>query len=86
MKFLIAAVAMAALIGGCNSGHDHSSHDHGTSSKPGMEAKVKDPVCGMMVDKSSVKEHHEDYKDGHYFFCSMECHDKFKAAPDKYAK
>ncbi len=39
----------------------------------------------MMIDKSASKAH-EEYKGGHYYFCSTECHTKFKAAPEKYAK
>ncbi len=47
--------------------------------------KVQDPVRGMSIDQS-VAEGQEEYKGGHSYFSSHECHSKFKEAPDKYAK
>ncbi len=87
MKALIVIAAVAGLLasGGCGDGHDHSKHKHADASSVLSAEKVKDPVCGMTIDKSAAKGH-EEYKDGHYYFCSHECHEKFKAAPDKYAK
>ncbi len=86
MKTFLAVAAAAALAvgGGCGSGHDHSSHDHGGAAAKAGE-KVKDPVCGMTIDKSASKAH-EEYKGGHYYFCSSECQAKFKADPEKYTK
>jgi P-type Cu+ transporter len=46
------------------------------------ETKARDPVCGMLVDPapSSTAIHA-----GHsYFFCSVDCRDKFKADPASY--
>lgn len=47
-------------------------------------ATVKDPVCGMEIDsaKAAAQERHEGKV---YYFCSHDCHAKFKAAPKKYA-
>ncbi|HWD12936.1 heavy metal translocating P-type ATPase [Pseudochrobactrum sp. sp1633] len=56
-------------------GHHHGDHDHGN--------KVKDPVCGMMVDPAAGKPH-MTYKGHEYHFCSDSCHGKFKADPEKY--
>lgn len=46
--------------------------------------KVKDPVCGMMVDKNpdlSV-----NHKGDAYYFCSKADAEEFKKTPEKYAK
>ncbi len=44
---------------------------------------VRDPVCGMTVDPSAGKPHHEHA--GHnYHFCSEGCQAKFAAAPEDY--
>lgn len=56
-------------------GHHHGDHESGN--------KVKDPVCGMMVDPAAGKPHMA-YKGHEYYFCSDSCHGKFKADPEKY--
>ena len=56
-------------------GHHHGDHESGT--------RVKDPVCGMMVDPAAGKPH-MTYKGHEYHFCSDSCHGKFKADPEKY--
>lgn len=56
-------------------GHHHGDHESGN--------KVKDPVCGMMVDPAASKPH-MTYKGHEYYFCSDSCHGKFKADPEKY--
>ncbi|WP_075654527.1 heavy metal translocating P-type ATPase [Pseudochrobactrum sp. B5] len=61
--------------GDAHHGHHHGDHDHGN--------KVKDPVCGMMVDPAAGKPH-MTYKGHEYHFCSDSCHGKFKADPEKY--
>ncbi len=45
--------------------------------------KAKDPVCGMTIDsgKAAAK---EEYEGGTYFFCSSQCHNQFKLAPERY--
>lgn len=47
--------------------------------------QVTDPVCGMQIDsaKAAATEH---FKDRTYYFCSASCRDKFRTAPDRYAK
>lgn len=56
-------------------GHHHGGHESGN--------RVKDPVCGMMVDPAAGKPHMA-YKGHEYHFCSDSCHSKFKADPEKY--
>lgn len=87
MKGFMAILAAAGLLAGigCGDGSDSSKPPYiAVQPAPGAE-KVKDPVCGMSIDKSAAKGH-EEYKGGHYYFCSSDCHSKFKDAPDKYAK
>jgi len=50
--------------------------------KAAEESRVKDPVCGMMIDREKAKAHtHENVK---YYFCSDACQDAFKKAPATY--
>ena len=46
--------------------------------------KVRDPVCGLMVEKDP--ELSAVYKGQTYYFCSKADRDKFKKNPEKYAK
>ena len=47
-------------------------------------ATVKDPVCGMDLDSNAAAA--TDTHDGkEYHFCSLLCHEKFKADPKRYA-
>jgi Cu+-exporting ATPase len=50
---------------------------------PSATPKVKDPVCGMMVDpqKSAGKAEHAGKT---YFFCSPRCAERFQKDPEKY--
>ncbi|HRF08378.1 MAG TPA: heavy metal translocating P-type ATPase [Xanthobacteraceae bacterium] len=69
--------------------HDHSAHaqqpqksccsGHAAS----QTHKVKDPVCGMMVDPHTAKHRHE-YRGHTYYFCNPKCREKFIADPEKY--
>ncbi|MBX3520801.1 MAG: heavy metal translocating P-type ATPase [Xanthobacteraceae bacterium] len=61
----------------CCAGHDHASQ--GDS----QNHKVKDPVCGMMVDPHTAK-HRHDYRGHTYYFCNPKCREKFIADPEKY--
>jgi len=54
------------------------------SSQERSVSKVKDPVCGIMVDKNPALSY--TYKGETYYFCSKADQEKFKEAPDKYAK
>ncbi|PWC47881.1 haloacid dehalogenase [Azospirillum sp. TSA6c] len=64
-------------------GHDHHGHHHHAG--PDDRAKVKDPVCGMMVDPERTA-HHAEHNEHTFHFCSARCHDKFVAAPEQYLK
>ena len=45
--------------------------------------KVKDPVCGIMVEKDPALS--AAYKGETYYFCSRTDMEKFKKTPEKYA-
>lgn len=67
--------------------HDPKSHgaccgqQHGAHAASGH--KVKDPVCGMMVDPHTAK-HRHTYEGHTYYFCRAGCQEKFAADPEKY--
>ncbi|MBN9084998.1 MAG: copper-translocating P-type ATPase [Rhizobiales bacterium 62-17] len=73
--------------------HGHHGHSHGAAAPacshcgpaPAQadDGKVKDPVCGMIVDPATAK-HKATYKDQPYFFCSGGCKTKFEADPQRY--
>jgi Cu+-exporting ATPase len=71
--------------------HDgHHHHDpaeyhleRGSAGPAGSPDRVKDPVCGMMVDPKVAK-FHAAHGGERYFFCSQRCHDKFVAEPSRY--
>jgi Cu+-exporting ATPase len=63
--------------------HDHSHHDHNHAAHDAQGHKVKDPVCGMMVDPHTAK-HRHDYRGHTYYFCNPKCREKFIADPEKY--
>jgi Cu+-exporting ATPase len=44
---------------------------------------IKDPVCGMELEKEKVKGSY-DYHGFTYYFCSENCLDMFKAIPRGY--
>lgn len=46
---------------------------------------VKDPVCGMEIEKEKAAAHKE-YEGKTYYFCSASCRDKFNASPQDYAR
>lgn len=45
--------------------------------------KVRDPVCGMMVDPTTTPHHHM-HGGTEYHFCSDRCRSKFAASPEAY--
>ncbi len=61
--------------------HDHQGHDH--ESHGADAGKVKDPVCGMMVDPHTTTRRAQ-YHGKPYYFCSAGCQSKFMADPEKY--
>lgn len=46
--------------------------------------KVKDPVCGMMIDPATAKGGSSEYKEAKYYFCNPKCKERFDAEPEKY--
>lgn len=60
-----------------NHNHDHHSTDSST-------AKVKDPVCGMMIDPATAKGGKSIFASKEYFFCNPKCKIKFDADPQAY--
>jgi len=58
---------------------DRPTHPHAAPAEAG--AKVRDPVCGMLVNPEGAK--HRLTHGGHdYFFCSNSCRETFAADPD----
>jgi len=47
-------------------------------------ATVQDPVCGMEVDPATAAAS-EEHRGTTYYFCSHACHQRFVAAPDRFA-
>jgi Cu+-exporting ATPase len=47
-------------------------------------ATVKDPVCGMEIDPATAAAS-ETYEGTTYHFCSQSCHERFVAAPERFA-
>lgn len=47
--------------------------------------QVTDPVCGMTIESEKAAAH-EIWQGQTYYFCSKSCQEKFRAAPDRYAK
>jgi len=70
--------------------HDHSAHQNGADHPQDAEAgatdgvhKVKDPVCGMMVDPHTTQ-HKAEHAGRPYYFCSAGCREKFLVEPTRY--
>lgn len=71
--------ATSSCCGGHGTGHaHHHAHDHGDA-----KTKVRDPVCGMMVDPATSKHRFEHHGET-FHFCSAGCRTKFAADPAKY--
>lgn len=47
--------------------------------------QVTDPVCNMTIDSDQAPGR-EVWQGQTYYFCSKSCQEKFRAAPDRYAK
>ena len=61
--------------------HGHA-HDHAAVAQDDTH-KVKDPVCGMMVDPHTAA-HRAEHAGHPYYFCSGGCRAKFLAEPERY--
>ena len=85
MKGLVAILVLAAALAGCDTREAPAPYGKPADGqgRPAEQARVKDPVCGMMIDSANAKDHtHEGVK---YYFCSQACHDKFEASPATYS-
>ena len=72
------------MSGTTDTSHRHSAHDdHAHRGHGHADRVVKDPVCGMSIDPTTAKFSAEHAGETHYF-CSVKCHDKFKADPAAY--
>jgi Cu+-exporting ATPase len=60
--------------------HDENGHRH-PFAMPGSQ-KVKDQVCGMMLDPPTSK-HRAEAAGSTYYFCSSKCREKFVAEPTR---
>jgi len=73
--------AKYAGIGEATHTHDHAQHrDHGMAEAKTSTAvgeKAKDPICGMMVDKSTALR--TDRGGRAYYFCSVGCQRTFES-------
>ena len=45
-------------------------------------AQVRDPVCGMTIERATAKTC--AHRDTVYYFCSDQCRSKFEAAPETF--
>lgn len=46
--------------------------------------RIKDPVCGMMVDPTTARGGSYIYQGQTYYFCNPKCNERFQAEPGKY--
>ena len=68
---------------GYDHGHDH--HDAGHIHVERAATRVRDLVCGMMIDPASAAAT-SVYKGQTYYFCSLGCKQQFDAVPTRYVK
>ena len=62
----------------------HGGHAHGPAGDAsGTAERVRDPVCGMVVDPHTTP-HRYQHAGRPYYFCSAGCQAKFQADPAKY--
>jgi YHS domain-containing protein len=64
-------------------GEHHEHGEHGEHGEHAENGKVKDPVCGMEVEKDKAKATYE-YKGKTYYFCREKCKEEFVKNPAKY--
>ncbi len=78
-------VAPAAAVPHAHSAHGHGrDHSHADGASMADSAlRVKDPVCGMMVDPHTTP-HKAEHAGRPYYFCSAGCRAKFLAEPERY--
>jgi P-type Cu+ transporter len=66
----------------CAVEHDGHQHQHGDTHL--TDIKVKDPVCGMLIDPATAKGGKSNFDGQDFFFCSPKCKTKFDADPSAY--
>ncbi len=85
--FFMMRFGCGAHMGGMGHGGRHEGHmGHTGGGEPEegtLAAKVKDPVCGMEIDKNQafgmIRKGEKQI-----YFCSENCQNKFNAEPNKY--
>lgn len=60
---------------------DHTGHHHHAQR---TDIKVKDPVCGMLIDSATAKGGKSAFEGQDFFFCNPKCKTKFDADPNAY--
>ena len=63
--------------------HDHTVPATVENIKSGSQPVLRDPVCGMQVERASAA-HFQRHDSESYYFCSVRCEEKFLAEPDGY--
>ncbi len=66
--------------------HEHCTidqHGHHHHAQP-TDIKVKDPVCGMLIDPATAKGGKSTFGGQDFFFCNPKCKTKFDADPNAY--
>jgi Cu+-exporting ATPase len=64
--------------------HEHGKQQSGPSTgNDGTRPKVKDPVCGMMIDPAKAAGQ-EEHLGRTYYFCGARCLARFKAGPTQF--
>jgi Cu+-exporting ATPase len=80
-KTLIAVASLAVALGLNSTAADADKKQPAAAAK----AKVKDPVCGMMIDPATAAAKSE-YNGKTYYFCSPDEKPKFDKDPAQYVK
>jgi P-type Cu+ transporter len=62
---------------------DHHEHTPNAAASAVASGKVRDPVCGMMIDPAKAPAKF-DYRGQTYYFCNPGCQKKFQVNPDSY--
>jgi YHS domain-containing protein len=91
LYFLLIGILFYAMMRwGCGAhmmGGSHGDHSGHSGGKPGeiKERPVDDPVCGMKLEAVTAG-FAEHYRGGLYYFCSVQCQEKFRKNPESYMK
>ena len=63
--------------------HDHGHAGHHQAASSAATDRLKDPVCGMMVDPHTTP-HRATHGGRTFYLCSAGCRQKFEADPARY--